>query len=380
MYKFLPYMTNDYSVGLYDESVNDIYHSAFGALTEAYEKFGKSVFYKLLEGIDLNILDICYGVGYNTKVIIQEALKTNQKLEIDCVDTNKILLELSPFIKTEIKFFDRVKYKNFLSKNISNYNEAKKIISYNKKKSIYKIDNFVNFIILKALIENETHVLSKETEKILFDINNKPFLSEDLMRFYEFNVKFYDKLYQNKNKSTFVHNIYYRYISNRYNKSLSERFKLNFYSNDIRDFLKTTYKLYDVVFLDGFTPAKCPVIWSVDLFKRLFEKLDYDGVIVTYNTSAPVRSAMINSGLFIGNIISTENKIIGTIASKNNSNLKYPLTKVQKGLLNTKAGIPYRDMNLSLDNDTIILNREKEVINSNLISSSKYLKEHKNEI
>ena len=39
MGKFLPYMTKDYSIGLFNDDVNDIYHSAFGALTEAYEKF-----------------------------------------------------------------------------------------------------------------------------------------------------------------------------------------------------------------------------------------------------------------------------------------------------------------------------------------------------
>ena len=43
MYKFLPYMTNDLSIGLYDEEVNDIYHSAYGALTEAYDKFTNPV-------------------------------------------------------------------------------------------------------------------------------------------------------------------------------------------------------------------------------------------------------------------------------------------------------------------------------------------------
>ena len=39
MYKFYPYFTNDGSVGLYSEEDDDIYHSTYGALTEAYEKF-----------------------------------------------------------------------------------------------------------------------------------------------------------------------------------------------------------------------------------------------------------------------------------------------------------------------------------------------------
>ncbi len=39
MYEIYPYFTNDGSVGLYSQADNDIYHSTYGALTEAYEKF-----------------------------------------------------------------------------------------------------------------------------------------------------------------------------------------------------------------------------------------------------------------------------------------------------------------------------------------------------
>ena len=39
MYEFLPYITADGSVGLFNNKVNDIYHSATGALSEAYDKF-----------------------------------------------------------------------------------------------------------------------------------------------------------------------------------------------------------------------------------------------------------------------------------------------------------------------------------------------------
>ncbi|MBR3889943.1 hypothetical protein IKJ53_05450, partial [bacterium] len=72
--------------------------------------------------------------------------------------------------------------------------------------------------------------------------------------------------------------------------------------------------------------------------------------------------------------------IIGTIATKNNSYIKNSLTKKQSGLLATKAGIPFRDKNLDLDNSVIIYNRKIEVENSTLESSSKYLKRCANEI
>ena len=45
--------------------------------------------------------------------------------------------------------------------------------------------------------------------------------------------------------------------------------------------------------------------------------------------------------------------------------------------MKSRAGIFYRDKDLSLDNETIINNHKIEVENSNLISSSKFIKEYK---
>ncbi len=57
MYEFHPYFTNDGSVGLYNTEFDDIYHSACGALTEAYEKFIYPIdFEKLLEKESVKIL------------------------------------------------------------------------------------------------------------------------------------------------------------------------------------------------------------------------------------------------------------------------------------------------------------------------------------
>ena len=66
--EFHPYFTNDGSVGLFNTDFDDIYHSATGALTEAYEKFIYPVdFDALLKKKSIKVLDICYGIGYNTK-------------------------------------------------------------------------------------------------------------------------------------------------------------------------------------------------------------------------------------------------------------------------------------------------------------------------
>ena len=77
MSAFIPYQTNDSSTGLYSEADNDVYHSTYGALTEAYEKFVlPSNIANLIESKDnINVLDICYGIGYNSKSLINFILE-----------------------------------------------------------------------------------------------------------------------------------------------------------------------------------------------------------------------------------------------------------------------------------------------------------------
>ena len=106
MYEFHPYFTNDGSVGLYSTDFNDIYHSATGALTEAYEKFIYPVdFNNLLQKDKIKVLDICYGIGYNSKsflnFIFENYCQKNflkkyslTKHYIDKIHTNNILQAL----------------------------------------------------------------------------------------------------------------------------------------------------------------------------------------------------------------------------------------------------------------------------------------------
>ena len=55
----------------------------------------------------------------------------------------------------------------------------------------------------------------------------------------------------------------------------------------------------------------------------------------------------------------------------------YDLSEYDLGLMKTRAGIFYHDENLSLDNEGIIERHKIEVENSDLISSSKFIKQYK---
>lgn len=417
MYSFHPYFTLDGSVGLYNEDYNDIYHSATGALTEAYEKFVLPIDIEWLKSLDeIKVLDICYGIGYNSKSFLDFILKnfsqkkfskktllTNNNIEtiytnniicrflqnnngaiyddnifsrisITSIDNDKILAFLSPFIKTGKK---NIKKQNNLD---FEYTKIEKYLKSDKKIKIRKISKIINFLIFEKIAQNNPEIYENPVvSSILTTKRLISYFEQDLMSIF--------KLYQNQRlnnipnriKLSFLHNIYYKYITNCYKRRL-KRYKLqeiNFeYKNgDARKILLNDKKTYNLIFLDAFTPSKCPCLWSLEFFKLLHEHADFDSLLLTYSTSASIRNAMLAAGFEIGNIYNKQkDKIIGTIASKNPNLIKSPLSEFDLGLLKTKAGIFYRDENLTLQNEAIIENRNLEVKNSNLMSSSSYKK------
>ena len=423
MYEFHPYFTNDGSVGLYSTDFNDIYHSATGALTEAYEKFIYPVdFNNLLQKDKIKVLDICYGIGYNSKSflnfifenycqknfsekysltkhyidkihtnnILQELLdnfiyKNNicnekiytdnifDKISITAIDNDKILSYISPFIKTGVK--------NFKNVNIDfKYNAIDKFINNKDKISHPKINELINYLIFEKIRENSNDFTQNEE---LNQVINNPTFSQ----YFDSNIKGIYKSYRYKpykNNPTrgylvYLHNIYYRYLSKRYKKRLKRyqlqdiNFKLK--NDDARKVLLEDHNLYNLIFLDAFTPSKCPCLWSYEFFKLLNEHLEEDGLILTYSTSASIRAAMVEAGFEIGNIYNERlNRFTGTVAAKTKSQIKYPLSEYDLGLLKTKAGIFYRDENLNSLNEAINVARKIEVEKSNRISSSHYKK------
>ena len=454
MYEFHPYFTNDGSVGLYSPVYNDIYHSATGALTEAYEKFVMPAgIDKLLNKDSIKVLDICYGIGYNSKSFLNyifekysnnknkklknffdqnnniETIHTNNisnnkiknlntnnidtiytdnildkiknkiqniawlcnrytysihtnnilpKIYIKAVDNDNILSYLSPFIETgKINFTNNTF--DFEHENIDKY------LIKNKKLKTQKIHSEINYLILCNLIKSDPEILKNED---LISILNNPKFSEyfdknlrGIFNFYRSNIY---KLSPTWGKVSFLHNIYYRYISNCYKKHLNSLclldvdFKLKI--DDARKMILSDTNMYDLIFLDAFTPSKCPCLWSYEFFKELYKHLNEDGKLLTYSTSASIRSAMKEAGFYIGYIYNErENKYTGTIATKNKKLIKYPLSEFDLGLLKTKAGIFYRDKNLTGLNEAIIESRKNEVKNSTRISTSHFKKLYKQE-
>ena len=129
----------------------------------------------------------------------------------------------------------------------------------------------------------------------------------------------------------------------------------------------------DVIFLDPFSPPKCPQLWTVEFIELVARYLKPQGKLITYSCAGAVRQALVMAGLNIASTPSVGRKSPGTIASP--ATLDFPpLTKSEIEYLSTRAAIPYRDANLKDDADTIIKRRQQEQLSSTLESTKQWQK------
>lgn len=343
-YRFVK--TGDGSVGLFDNGVNDIYHSSLGAYKEAIEKFVLPAQLERFKNKNCKVLDICYGIGYNTKALLKYSIENNLniKFKIDAIEMNKELIELSPFIK----FPDKSNFSN-------------------------EIDKFI----LKSILNEIKIDLKNINEKIRKNKGYlslyKPYFKEILEKFgYKYNLL--DKIISN------LHNIYYHNVAFRQKilkkTSILDNSALKWHADDARKVILSLADTYDIIFLDAFTAAKQPQLWTKEFIGHLKDKLNNStGLIISYSTSSPYRNALLNSGLKIGKFY--EKNIHTTLASFSDNLIKYKLDDFELGLLNTNAGIMYSDANLTSTCNDILNKRKHDVNNSNLESTSSYYKRHK---
>ena len=476
MHELYPYFTNDGTLGLFSCEDDDIYHSTYGALSESWETF---IIPSRLEQYisthdEVKILDICYGIGYNTKTALnvfvknyfkntkkyslKKILSKNQlsytsciaaihtdnkqmsgrgqkcnnyceffkkisfrqpkasscisaidadnirgvengkkwsndynycnKILIDAIDLDNILIDISPFIieakKFKIKFGKRIDDNNYILKTNLKYQQVKDIKKSAKKiNKNFKLRKEISIILLKKLFKQNPEFFNDPIlQQILSEKKYSPFFSKSMLNFAKFYQNWGTYLSKKRHKSTFLHNIYYQYISRSYknvrNLFSKTQIDVNFHKQDARKFILTNSNKYNFIFLDAFTPAKAPALWTVQFFKGLYDALEDDGMILTYSNSAAVRNSFLENDFFVGKIYDKNlKKFAGTVAVKNKNLIEHKLDELDLDLINSKAGICFQDENMEFDNNTIIKNREKELENSNLTSSSKIVKGYK---
>lgn len=275
-------LTEDGSYTFFSEAFGETFHSSSGAKEEAEKKFVAScqIAQFVLEQSSFKLLDICYGLGYNTAA----ALDTIWRVNPDC-RVELIALELDPSVPCQ------------------------------------------------AL---KHHLLS----------NWKTPIPECL--------------------TILAHD---RHIE-------TPQLRAKLLIGDARQTIQQVYQLgfqAQAIFLDPFSPTKCPQLWTVEFLALVAKCLHEKGYLATYSCAASVRAALHLAGLQIGATQSVGRRSPGTLASYNPDGLQ-PLSQQELEHLQTRAAIPYRDPNLIDSSQTILQRRQQEQAISSLEPSSHWKK------
>ncbi len=334
--------TSDNSVGLYDKITGDIFHSETGALKEANEKFINplEILIKNIKSDKICVLDICFGIGYNTKAFL---IKYGGKgIHVDALEYNQNYACLSPFI------FDTIN------------------------------DDDLKIFILSQLYSSKIN--PEKIKCIIKEIRNSPEIEFFAPLTSCFNSLYLNDAYincPNFQNLSFLHNIYYNYISNniKYDKNTNKynRSEINFKFGDARKTIFEVNNRYDIIFLDAFSSYKDPRLWSIHFLNIIKSKMKSDSLLLSYSKSTPFRSALVQLGFYAGKTF-INNKDMGTVASLNKNYIQNPLSDYDLNLINTKSGIVYKDPDLNLTGEEILYNREIEAKKSNRISRTQFIK------
>ena len=281
-------LTKDGSVTLRSLFFQENFHSLEGALKETEIKFINPSDLKRFKDKSLNVLDICFGLGYNSASLFNNLIRQNSFINWYALEIDKKPLEYSLGNKSFQKLW---------------HPKVLKIFKELSENSQYKDQSFKCDILWGDAREQ---------------ISNIPA-----------NIKF------------------------------------------------------DLIYLDGFSPQKCPQVWSVEFLAKVSQKLNPQGYLITYSSSAAIRRTLKDFGLKIFNIkpnLFDKNlwsngtiaiKIIDEEVLKSNLYFKKLSTMEDEHIL-TKASIPYRDPTLSSNPKDIIQKRIQEQLLSNLKSSKKW--------
>ena len=279
-------ITKDGSISFRSEKFKENFHSISGAYYETKNKFINPSRLNRFQNKSINVLDICFGIGYNSAMLFENVIKELSTL-------NWYGLELD-----------------------------KRSLNY-------------------ALSEDKFNNLwSPKVNKILNSLNLRG-------------------LYKNKN------------------------FACNLLIGDARKEILNLPKEvdFDLIFLDGFSPQKCPEIWSYEFLSKLKNKIKYHGYLITYTSSAAVRKTLQNLGFNLFNIKPTVSKkkhwSNGTLATfdiQQKNPYITQLSEMENEHLNTKASIPYRDPTGEMLSKEILETRKKEQQLSNLLATNSWRK------
>lgn len=248
-----PYLTDDGSYTFFSQEYKEAYHSSSGARQEAEKKFIEScqIVQKAREQPSLKLLDICYGLGYNTAAALAAIWTANPNCQVEL-----IALEIDGQVSQSA--------------------------------------------IVQGLLEDWIGPVPQ----ILATLAEEKYLE-------------------------------------------TPQLQAKLLLGDARQTLQQIPQSHwDAIFLDPFSPTKCPQLWTVEFLSMVARCLSPTGHLATYSCAASVRTALQMAGLSIGATQNVGRRSPGTVASWQLDFLP-PLSEQEREHLQTKAAIPYRDPTLT---------------------------------
>jgi len=279
-------ITKDGSISFRSEKFNENFHNIGGAYYETKSKFINPSRLKRFQNKSINVLDICFGIGYNSALLFQNLIIGLSSLNWYGLEIDKRPLNYALTDKRFSKLWNPKVIEILNSLNL---------------KGSYKNHNFDCELIIGDA-RKEILNLPKEVD-------------------------------------------------------------------------------FDLIFLDGFSPQKCPEIWSYEFLSQLKNKIKYEGCFITYTSSAAVRKSLQNLGFNLFNIKPTlskknrwSNGTLATFDNRQNNPYITQLSEMEIEHLNTKASIPYRDPTGEMLSKEILEIRKKEQQFSNLLDTNSWRK------
>ncbi len=99
-------ITRDSSETFLNDVFQETYHSVTGAVEEAFEKFAKPSLEFIGERKEVNVLDFCFGLGYNTAAILD---LIHCKVNVVGTDNDEKIFDLIKQVSPEIKSYYLIK-------------------------------------------------------------------------------------------------------------------------------------------------------------------------------------------------------------------------------------------------------------------------------
>lgn len=188
----------DGSITIFDKKYKDYYHPKSGAYKQAKELFiTNSNLKQKLEKTNISLLDIGFGMGYNSIEALK--LKKKHKLSIKAIDKNRQIIKTSSLLKNNAyektvltKLYKDGFYKDDFNKIEFIFNDARHSLeTFEEKFDVIFLDAFIHTqnptllsqdffdLIKKSLKENGVLVCSNSTEIVKSALNLCGFIYED---------------------------------------------------------------------------------------------------------------------------------------------------------------------------------------------------------